>query len=148
MKKLLALLALLLGAILPMPVLASGKDCNKANDPLCDAYKHPQKRVLKSAPCVPIRFDQEVPGTVVIEVIHPRLGTMRRSDHFGTTGQYCPGVEQWLRESTVTICDDAKSYVWTPDMITAALARQKTVPRLDGTLKGTVWYKSHPEKYD
>ncbi|MDO8481613.1 MAG: hypothetical protein Q7S75_00845 [bacterium] len=146
MKKNLALLALLLGAILPMPAIASGKDCNKA-DPLCDAYKHPRKVETKPLPCVPVRFDQLHPATVVLEISHPKLGTRRLSSKFGLVGQRCFG-EHWLSTATVTICDDDKSFVWTPAMIEAALASGKKLRGLDGTLKGTKWYSDHKEKYD
>ena len=147
MTNLLVLIALFWAMFVPTPATAdSGKDCNPATDPLCYALKHPQKRVLKPVPCVPIRFDQTSPGPVVVEIANKRLGTRGPiSDNFALKGQFCFG-EHWLRNATVTICGNDGSFTWSETMVEAALARKKVIRGLDGTLKGTAWEKDHVVK--
>jgi len=86
---------------------------------------------------------------VVFEINNPnpRLGKRRLSSVFGTNVERCFG-EQWLRNATVTVCNDGYSFEWSPAMIEFALAQKKNVRGLDGTLKGTEWEADHPGKYD
>ncbi|MDO8562098.1 MAG: hypothetical protein Q7S05_04735 [bacterium] len=152
----LALLALLLGAML-VPVSASAdsgkKDCDKVKDPLCDAYKHPQTRVLKPTPCLPISFDQWQPDTVVMRIKYKGGKEYIDSKLAGIVGQFCRGEWRFRNAEYIELCrgldDNGKSFKLYRKDIDAGLAG---LHRPDGkrgwsvTLKGVDWYEAHKRK--
>jgi len=135
--------------VLASVVLVWGSGASKA-DPArhnclgttCRAYHHPRPRALKPLPCIPIRFLQWHPDTVVATITYAD-GHKSKSDskNAGTTGQFCYGVFRFHEATQVELCNTDANAILTKEQIEMGLHRVHRDWRL--CLKGSEWCGTH-----